>query len=108
MCGEQHNDIPIRTLVTQSSEGWKAHCLDFDLVGHGPDANEAVERLEEEIVRHLQEVKSSGQSLFRPVGPEVWREYYETAEVMLNQTGPGHAHIEHRPLLAGFVLRQPS
>jgi predicted RNase H-like HicB family nuclease len=103
MCGTS-NDIPLRTLLTQDSQGWTAHCLDFDLQAQGEEAQQALDRLEEAIVGHLQAVKSSEVPLFRPVGGPLWRAYYAAAEAALNQTGPGQPHFEHRPLMAGWVL----
>ena len=100
MCSDHHNDIPIRTLVTQQGDGWKAHCLDFDLIGLGAEPYDAVDQLEEEIVRHLQAVKTGQASLFHPVAPEVWRQYYDAAEAGLKASGPDAGHIEHRPLVA--------
>lgn len=103
MCNDSFNDIPIRSLVTRHEQGWKAHCLDFDLIGLGAEPDEAVDQLEEAIVRHLQAVKNGEKTLFHPVSKEIWAAYYEAAEAALQSTGPGHAHVDHRPLVAGLV-----
>ncbi len=104
MCTDNLNDIPVRSLVSQNGHGWKAHCLDFDLVGLGVDPDEAVDQLEEEIVRHLLAVKNGERTLFHPVSGELWSQYYKAAEAALQATEPGHAHIDHRPLVARLVV----
>jgi hypothetical protein len=103
MCGEQHNDIPVRTLVVRDGDDWMARCLDFDLAARAAQVDEAVERLEEEIEQHLREAKAGRRPLFRPVGAEVWQQFYQAAEALLTTAGPGHAHIEHRPLVVEAV-----
>ena len=100
MCTENVNDIPIRTLVYQDESQWIACCLDFDLSTRGAEPEEAVDRLEEAIETHLKEARAGRHPLFRPVSAEMWQHYYQAAEDKLFQHGPGHGHVEHRPLLA--------
>ena len=99
MFTENQNDVPIRTVVTEKDGGWIAYCLDFAIEGQGSQPEEAVDRLEEAIQEHFQKVRAGQVPLFQQPSEEVWKLYVRAAEARLLATGPGHGHVEHRPLL---------
>lgn len=99
MCTENVNDIPIRTIVKRSEQGWLAHCLDFNLEALADNPNDALDLLDGAIRFHIEKAVEGQVKLFRPASPELWDLYYKAAEVKLLKSGPGHGHIEHRPLL---------
>ena len=99
MCTENQNDVPIRTVVMEADKGWTAFCLDFDLTAHGAQPEEAVDRLEDAINEHFKKVRAGEVALFQRPSEEVWKLYVRAAEARLLATGPGHGHVEHRPLL---------
>jgi hypothetical protein len=41
----QHFRLPIRVVFYKEGDVWIAHCLEFDLVGHGPTHREALHLL---------------------------------------------------------------
>jgi predicted RNase H-like HicB family nuclease len=101
MCSENQDDIPIRSVVTRSDRGWVAHCLDFNLEAVGGEPNEAVDLLEEAIDGHLERARRGEVKLFQRADEELWKLYHRAAEVKLLKEGPGHGHVEHRPVFSG-------
>ena len=104
MCTENINDIPIRTAVRKSEKGWTAHCLDFDLQTEADSANDALDLLDSAMEHHLKQAAEGKRELFRPVSRELWELYYKAAEAKLLSSGPGHGHVEHRPLMLESAL----
>ena len=99
MCSENQNDIPIRSLIVQSQQGWTAHCLDFNLQAHGGEPEDALDLLDEAISAHLKKARAGETPLFVSAREELWKLYFQAAEAKLMATGPGHGHVEHRPLM---------
>ncbi len=104
MCSQNHQDIPIRSLLVASQDRWKAICLDFALESEGGEAEEALDRLDEAITAHLEKARAGKTKLFRSAAQSWWDLYFQAAEARLLATGPGHGHVENRPLVATLEL----
>lgn len=104
MCTENTNDIPIRTIVRRSERGWTAHCLDFNLEATADEPNDALDMLDGAIEFHLEKARQGEVELFRAASKDLWDLYYKAAEVKLLKSGPGHGHVEHRPLMLESAL----
>jgi predicted RNase H-like HicB family nuclease len=99
MCSENQNDIPIRTVVVEQDGAWVAHCLDFGLRATAAQPDDAVDSLEKAIAAHVKRAKAGETELFPVPDNEAVKLYQRAAESKLLASGPGHGHVEHRPIL---------
>lgn len=79
----------IRILLYPEGGDWVAHCLEFDLMGHGPRIRDAVKSLVGVIKTQHRELKKSGQleDMYHPAPMEYWK--------LWNKAEPiGEAEIE--------------
>lgn len=104
MCTENQNDIPVRTVVLQQNDEWIALCVDFSLQARGRQPEDAVDALETKISAHVKRAKEGETPLFPPMDKEALGHYQRAAENRLLASGPGHGHVEHRPLLLQTAL----
>ncbi len=67
--------FPMRVVFYKEGEDFIAHCLEFDLVGHGSTQEAALELLSEAISIQVEETLQSGNSenLFSPAPGEFFR-----------------------------------
>lgn len=103
MCTENVNDVPIRTIVFQENDKWVAHCLDFNLRADATEADDALDALDQAIAAHVTQAKNGQVELFQECDQALWDLYFETAKAKLLASGPGHGHVENRPLIAGHT-----
>jgi hypothetical protein len=46
--------VPLRIVFYREGESWVAHCLEFDLLGHGPAKEDAIELLAKAVILQVQ------------------------------------------------------
>ncbi|MBL8828686.1 MAG: hypothetical protein JNM18_17025 [Planctomycetaceae bacterium] len=69
--------IPLRIVFYKSSGLWVAHCLEFDLCGHGDEKRDAIQMLSEAIRIQLDETIQSQnpRNLFSPADSEIFARF---------------------------------
>lgn len=69
--------IPLRVVFYREDGFWFAHCLEFDLIGHGDTKEHAVEMLAEAIRLQVEATLESRNfdNLYRPAGSDVMRKF---------------------------------
>ena len=80
--------IPLRIVFYPCDGQWVAHCLEFDLCGHGPDKPTAVQSLAEAVRLQLLDSIDSGnlRNLFTPADSDVFAKFAagkDTADVAI-------------------------
>jgi predicted RNase H-like HicB family nuclease len=69
--------MPIRAVLFREEGRWVAHCLEFDLLGDGDSADEAMESLGQAIAVQIEDTIESGNvnNLFSPADGELFKKF---------------------------------
>lgn len=83
--------MPIRVVFYREGSDWVAHCLEFDLVGDGPDRRLALEHLLDAMGLQLQASieHQNPDNLFRPADGKYFRMFFEGQDTVV-----GHVHLD--------------
>lgn len=92
--------IPLRIVFYKSSGQWVAHCLEFDLCGHGMEKRDAILMLAEAIRIQLAETIESQNplNLFSPADSEIF------ARFAAGKDDPHVANAELRMVVDTFQI----
>jgi predicted RNase H-like HicB family nuclease len=85
--------IPLRVLFYREDGDWVAHCLEFDLIGHGQTQREALDLLSRAIeIQAEQSLKfNNPANLFRPAESQYFLMFFAGKDVAV---GKLEIHIE--------------
>jgi hypothetical protein len=83
--------VPIRIVFYRDGVDWVAHCLEFDLMGDGPDHTIALRGLIEAMSMQIDASMENDNpdNLFKPAEGKFFRMFFEGNEVAW-----GHVHVE--------------
>lgn len=85
--------LPVHVLISWSEEdqAWLAHCLDFDLLGHGDTQDEAMACLQDAMETYIDYNRKHGLAIVRPAPHHYWEQYWaafhKKAEEKLKSSG---------------------
>lgn len=79
--------IPIRVVFYREDDLWIAHCLEFDLLGHGRTIEEAFETLNQAIAIQFEDSveHSNPDNLFTPAEGKYFRMFAEGERVAFGE-----------------------